>query len=244
MAPRRQRGFSLIELVGVISVIAILLTLLIPRIYRVVNNSRITHAVMTYRSMEAGVWAHYARWHGFVKADGSPFAPDDYPVEDYDRILFEGGYLEEPFFLYIGNGLSGDDGDPAMNPETDGARLRLLDISGLSRGDPVTAGDHDISGSYCLHPPATTPLGADSPTPENPGVDTVGSFLVEAVIPGVLVEDARELNNRIDGRRRVYGAQEWGDGEGGTVTADYTGRVKWEQGEGGRVTMFIYVAHR
>ena len=233
----------MIELVGVVSIMAILITLLIPRIYGVINESRITHVVMSYRSMMAGVHAHYGRWGGFRHVDGTAYAANEYPVEDFDRVLFEGGYINEPFILPIGNGRSGNDGNAAMDPATDGTRLRLLSIANVREGDPVTAGDTDMSGTYRLSPLNAAPAGTSAGSRETAGVDVTGSYLVEAVIPGVAIRDAQELNKRIDGRNELLGAREWGDGSGNTTEADYTGKVKWERGFGSEATVFIYIAH-
>ncbi|MCP5522662.1 MAG: hypothetical protein H7A46_14060 [Verrucomicrobiales bacterium] len=240
----REAAYSLIEIIGVISIIAILLTLLVPRIYGVINDARIAQTAMSYRSMVAGATGHYSKWQAFRKVDGATYAAGDYPVEDYDWVLFDGGYLEEPFILPIGNGLVGDDGEEGMDAATDGTRLRLLNISGLKAGDEVTAGDDDVSGTYRLQPTGFTPAGRTASANETAGVDAIGSYLVEAVIPGVFIEDARELNARIDGNNPALAAQDWGDGAGNYTTADYTGKVKWKQGEGGTVTVFLYIAHR
>jgi prepilin-type N-terminal cleavage/methylation domain-containing protein len=217
----RTGGFTLVEMIGVLAIIAILTSLLIPKIFQVINDAKISNALVSYNSAKAAAAAHYGKWGGFREANGT--AISSYPREDWDDVLVSGGYLETPFAVKIGNGQQG---------ATSGSRLRVVDISSLTSSSSVTAGDSDTSGSYCLT--------ENTNTTSVPHVDTTGSYLVEAVIPGVSIQDAVELNRRIDGAAAGFGQQTWTN----NVTADFTGRVKWQKGSGGEATVYMYIAHR
>ncbi|MCP5522661.1 MAG: type II secretion system protein [Verrucomicrobiales bacterium] len=223
--PKRTSGFTLVEMIGVLAIIAILTALLIPKIFQVINDAKISNALVTYNSVKAASAAHYGKWGGFREADGT--AIGSYPDEDWDAVLVSGGYLETPFTVKIGNGNQGSTANPA------GARLRVLNISSLTTDSDVAADD---TGAYRL--------SAVSPTNSTTKIDVTGSFLVEAVVPGVSLEDARELNRRVDGAAEGLGEQTW-NGTTSTNVADYTGRVKYDAtSANGEVTVLMYVAHR
>ena len=236
------------ELIGIMSVIAIIVGLLLPRVLGTIDDAEVVHAVVGLKSLGTGVTGHYRKWMTFRKADGTAYAAEDYPVEDFERTLVAGGLLDDPIQFKIGNELMGTDGDGVMEPGEDGSRLRLLDISGVRRGDRVEAGDTDQSGTYRLKPlpGGQTPVGKTAESREDAGVDVIGQYLVEAVIPGVEIAVAEEVNARIDGLETGVGRNEWGLGSAnayGTRTADYVGKVKWELTSGSKVTLFIYIAH-
>ena len=50
---RRRSGFTLIEMIGVLAIIAVLAALLIPRIFNAVNESRVNGAALSYNSFKS-----------------------------------------------------------------------------------------------------------------------------------------------------------------------------------------------
>lgn len=243
-SPKRTGAFTLVEMIGVLAIIAILTALLIPKIFQVINDAKISNALVSYNSVKAATAAHYGKWGGFRTATGTAYVAADYPVSDWDQILITGGYLETPFAVKVGNGLQGDASeDGTVDPATDGSSIRIVDISGLdSTTDVVIAGDGATGGTYRLAASVAAGTGLSTA----PIVDVTGSYLVEAVIPGVSLQDAIELNRRIDGDGGGFGQQAWSsDGAAASdITADFTGRVKWQQGASGDVTVYMYLAHR
>ena len=67
--------------------------------------------------------------------------------------------------------------------------------------------------------------------------DATGSAVVQAVIPGVTENDAKDLNDRIDGAQLGVPI--------GTAGGDLNGRVKYAAPGGtGITTVYVYLTHR
>jgi prepilin-type N-terminal cleavage/methylation domain-containing protein len=58
---RKAQAFTLIEMIGVLAVIAILAALLIPKVFEAINNSRINNAAVSYNTVKAALSDHYAK---------------------------------------------------------------------------------------------------------------------------------------------------------------------------------------
>src|SRR2546423_3634975 len=116
---RRNQGFTLIEMIGVLAVIAILAAVLVPKVFEAINNSRINNSAMTYNTVKTAIADHYAKF-GAIPIDGTanPPAAMALPVEQFDLTLLKEAFLDKPFAVKIGDGTSG-----AAN-----ARVRLFDI--------------------------------------------------------------------------------------------------------------------
>jgi prepilin-type N-terminal cleavage/methylation domain-containing protein len=92
----KRSGFTLIEMVGVLAVIAILAALLVPKIFAAIQESRINNAVGTLNSVKAATMSYFAKNGGFdaTTATGPKF----------DQVLITAGELETPFKTRIGTG--------------------------------------------------------------------------------------------------------------------------------------------
>src|SRR6185369_13317508 len=71
---RQQSGFTLIEMIGVLAVIAILAAVLIPKVFEAINNARVNNAAMTINSVKTACVDHYAKFGSFP-VDGSSGTP-------------------------------------------------------------------------------------------------------------------------------------------------------------------------
>ena len=170
---RRTQGFTLIEMIGVLAVIAILAAVLIPKVFEAINNSRINNSAMTCNTAKTALVDHYAKF-GSLPVDGTATPPTalSLPQEQFDLTLLKESFLDKPYAVKIGDGTS----------DATHARVRLFDISGTG----TNAVDGTASTGFALSGTGTVNEAA-------------GSVCAEAVITGVTASDAKDLNDRIDG---------------------------------------------
>src|SRR6266849_5162437 len=171
---RQQSGFTLIEMIGVLAVIAILAAVLIPKVFEAINNARINNSAMTYNTVKTAIADHYAKY-GSLPVDGTttPATVLTLPTEQFDMTLLKEAFLDKAFAVKIGDGTS----------DATHARVRLYDISSLTTASTV---DGTANSGYSLSGTGTTN-------------EILGSVCAEAVITGVTASDAKDLNDRLDG---------------------------------------------
>ena len=193
----RRRGFTLVEMIGVLAVIAVLAGLLIPRVFSAVGQSRINTAALGYNSLKSASLLYFGKYGRFGGAAGAPTNA----VAAWDSsVLLTEGFVEKKF-------------------ETQMATATEVDLVAASANVAVTAaaaGTYDIAGI----------------TGNN---TAIGVSVVEAVLTGVSADDAKELNDRIDGAAL---------GLTTGTTADIKGRVKYDIATGTTGTVRLYIAHK
>src|SRR5882724_5683746 len=109
-----RRAFTLIEMIGVLAVIAILASLLIPKIFDAINQARISNAILGYNSMKTACLDHYAKFgsllattdSAIIGAGTSPSgATNGSPgMAFFDGLLLQEGLVDKTFSLKIGTG--------------------------------------------------------------------------------------------------------------------------------------------
>jgi prepilin-type N-terminal cleavage/methylation domain-containing protein len=211
-----QSGFTLIEMIGVLAVIAILAALLIPKIFEAINNARVNNAAVSSQTVKTAIADHYAKFgsipvNGGAPGNVNPPAPVAVPSVDYDSVLVTEGFLDKPFAVKIGNGL------PAPNDI-------VLSLAPLATVDPTAA-----NSAYNLDNTGTGGTDLNK---------VIGSVVVEALIVDVTENDAKELNDRVDGLSL---------GVALGAAPDVLGRVKYgtaASGIAGLMDVRIYLTHR
>lgn len=223
---KQTRGFTLIEMIGVLAVIAILAAVLIPKVFEAINNSRINNSAMSCQGAKTALIDHYAKY-GAIAVDGSqnpPVAATAAQQLQFDLILVKEQLMDKPFNTKIGLANDGVGG---------ATRVSLLDLSAAVAGTTAvdgTSATFDLDGQG----------GAVS--------DITGSFSAVAIITGVAALDAWELSQRIDGVGTTGTAGQMSETD--STTADLRGRVKYAApavvgGAGGPVTdVYVYLTHR
>lgn len=214
---RGTSGFTLIEMIGVLSVIAILASLLVPRVMQAISDARVNEAVASCDGVKIAINQYYGRYTRLGGANGSdlgiPSPGSIYP--DWDALcLVPEGCLDRPFQSKIGNGLRG-----ATN---NGAQIRVINIAANT---PTTAIANDGTAIN---------LGAYNRNGTGAINDVIGSWVVEACLEGVDNVDAIELSRRLDGP--TLGAA---PGEN-----DEVGRVKYFLNADGSASVRVYLSHR
>lgn len=208
-----QRAFTLVEMIGVLAIIAILASLLIPRVFQAIGDSKISNSASTCNSIKAAVNEYYGKYGLIAGTRGQSLTLTNGAFDDWDlKVLVAEGIAEKPFAVRVGNGKIG--------LQNGGSRLRVVKIDGNnSATDPATL----TSGAYNL----------DGDTNIN---DIAGMLLVEAIIPEVDAQDAKDLNDRLDGAIL---------GSANISTNDPIGRVKYGTPDSsGKTEVRVYMAHR
>jgi prepilin-type N-terminal cleavage/methylation domain-containing protein len=92
---KKASGFTLIEMIGVLAVIAILAALLIPKIFEAINNARINNAAISVQTVKTAIADHYAKFGSLASSNGVSLTT--LPVADFDVIMLNEGFLDKPF---------------------------------------------------------------------------------------------------------------------------------------------------
>ena len=105
-----RSGFTLIEMAGVLAVIAILAAILIPKVFEAIHRARVVHAAMGIGTAKTTLVTHVAKF-GSLAIDGSVSPPaivaldgTDARASDFDLVLVQEGLLDAPFAVRIGFG--------------------------------------------------------------------------------------------------------------------------------------------
>jgi prepilin-type N-terminal cleavage/methylation domain-containing protein len=218
VSSKAKAAFTLVEMIGVLAIISILASLLIPRVFQAIGDSKISNAASSCNGIKAAVNEYYGKYGLIAGTGGASLSLTNSGdiSEDWDlNVLVAEGIAEKPFSVRIGNGVLGS--------AASGSRLRVINISGNNTSvDPLAS---LANGAYNLD-------GSTNATTVN---DVTGNLLVEAVIQAVDAQDAKDFNDRIDGS--VLGATN-------LVSVDNRGRVKYSAPVGGKTDVRVYMAHR
>jgi prepilin-type N-terminal cleavage/methylation domain-containing protein len=169
----RQGAFTLIEMIGVLAVIAILAAVLVPKVFEAINNSRINSAALSCDTVKTAVIDHYAKFNGLNQdgSSGTAVTIPTLPDQAYDLMLLKEQFLDKPFITKIGDGTNGP-----VN-----THIELITC-------PLTTATVDGTGTTGYNLSGTNTLN-----------ECNGSYLVQAVITGVSEADALALSQRMDG---------------------------------------------
>lgn len=210
----KTRGFTIVEVIGVLAIIAILSATLIPRIFETINRARIHGAAVAVKNVKSAVAAHYSRFGGFADSTGALFLPATVAINDdadqFDQnVLLREGMLSKRFSVKLGDQV----------PTTNRVVVRQVESAGSSDDITVDSANYDLDAAA--------------------GVDTNdGALVCECIITGVSAADAYRLKVEVDGAE-IVSTTNLHVGEAATI-----GRVKYAALDGGEVgAVRVYITH-
>src|SRR5438034_4998102 len=90
---KSKQGFTLIEMIGVLAVIAILAAMLIPRVFEAINSARINNGAVSCETVKTAAADHYGKYGRFDQIFGTntiTLAGNLYVGYDTNVLLAEG----------------------------------------------------------------------------------------------------------------------------------------------------------
>jgi prepilin-type N-terminal cleavage/methylation domain-containing protein len=105
-----RSAFTLIEMIGVLAVIAILASMLIPRVFEAINSARVNATAVGCETIKTAVADHYGKYGQFdLRFGTTPVTFNGNFSANYDTNLMIEGLLDKPFSAKIAGG------DPSTN---------------------------------------------------------------------------------------------------------------------------------
>jgi len=98
----KQLGFTLIEMIGVLAIIAVLAGLLLPRIFEAINEARINSAALGYNTAKSASMGYFGKFGRFGDANGIALTNDLSAGTNWGPVLLSTGFLDKPFTTKIG----------------------------------------------------------------------------------------------------------------------------------------------
>ncbi len=132
---RRRSGFTLIEMIGVLAIIAVLAALLIPRIFSAINESRVNGAALSYNSLKSSAITYFGKYGRFGGNGGTNFTGTELTngVNNWDSAyLLTGGFIEKPFETKLGTSSNIQVKGAGASTETVTATNTAYDLDGNS----------------------------------------------------------------------------------------------------------------
>lgn len=216
----QQRGFTMIEMIGVLAIIAILAVIVVPKVFSTIAGSRVTSAVASINAMRTAVTEFGGRY-GTI-----PITTANSRVDD---LLIVANMLDNRFTVKIGT-----------QPGALRAGATWANNNGIwattNAGNAQTAQSRIIcSTSTAVAPSAALGAnfrldGSNTPLP-------AGSRVVAAVLVNITGTEARDLSLRIDGDALS---------QANAVSADDRGKVAYAIPDAatGLTTAYVYLAHQ
>ncbi len=100
---RVAQAFTLIEMIGVLAVIAILAALLIPKVFGAINDARINSAVVGCQTVKTALVDHYGKFGRWDCTNGVVLPSFATPFSGYDtNVLMVESLLDKPFVTKVG----------------------------------------------------------------------------------------------------------------------------------------------
>ncbi len=176
---QKAAAFTLIEIIGVVAVIAILAAVLTPRVVNVIARGKISATAQSIGSLKSATTDYLGKNGSLPTREGTGSTNGAVSVGRFDADLVTAGFTEKLFACSIGT--------QTFDSSALTGRIHIRSVSATSSAT-VTAPTATVGGvNFDLDRSTST---ADF---------TSGQMVVTAFIPGVSITDAIALNKILDG---------------------------------------------
>lgn len=172
----QSKGFTLIEMIGVLAIIGVLAAVLVPKVMDAVARSKVSGTALVFNTLKTAAVDYYSKSNSFPTRNGTGTADTAVTAGRFDADLVSGGFIDKLVTVPIGTTLT----TGALTTRTH-VRSRVATVSGAVTVTAANSGDN-----FDLDNNAAT---ADF---------TTGTMVVSLMIPGVALKDAIALNGFID----------------------------------------------
>ena len=194
-----RRAFTLVEMIGVRSIVAILASLVVPRIIHATGQARVNSTTVSFNTLRTASMSYYGKYGRFGGVGGTALDVSS-PYNDWDtRVLMAEGMIEKPFV-----------------PQLGGSYV-VRAVASTSAAVNATNSAYSLDGA-----------SANS--------TSTGTVILEVWLRSVDLEDARDLNQRLDG-------QLLGEASG-LPGQDLKGRLKYDFSGGQTGDVHLYLTHK
>lgn len=167
---RRSRGFTLIEMIGLLTIISVLAAVLIPRIFGAIDESRVSSTASNIGTLRSATITYFGRYGFFGVSGGVPLNASLHTNEmaRWDRlVLLPEGLLEVAFGSHLG---------------TDAALQVVASV-------PPSTSANSTNSAYNIDGNSATTVANEAGS----------GYVIQAVMQNVALNDARALNRILDG---------------------------------------------
>jgi type II secretory pathway pseudopilin PulG len=206
----------MVEMVGVLAIIAILAVVIVPKVFSTIDSSRVTSAASSINTMKSAL-ADFVGKYGTV--------PTTVAASRIDDLLLTAGYTEGRFQVKIGTQPS--------NPPVAGATWTYANGAWTAAGGSSQASQARL---ICVTSSTAAPSAAAGANYQLDGATNLpaGALVVSAVIPNVTASEAYDLSLKIDGQAYTPAT---------TGVVDNAGKVVYAApNAAGLTTVYVYLA--